>query len=107
MGAVLAHRDADDQVRPIAFASRRLAPMEQSYIQPDKEAVALVYGAERLHQYLWGRRFEPITDNKPLAGLLAADESILLQAFPRIIRWKKTEEKQNKKMVLLFFLTLL
>ena len=87
IGAVLAHREADGQERPIAFASRSLSRAEQNYSQLDKEALALVFGVERFHQYLWGTPFQAYTDHKPLLGLLSPDKPIPVQASPRLVRW--------------------
>lgn len=87
IGAVLAHKDADGREHPIAFASRSLSKAEQNYSQLDKEALALVFGVDRFHQYLWGISFEAHTDHKPLLGLLGADKPVPVQASPRVVRW--------------------
>lgn len=83
----MAHHDAEGQERPIAFGSRRLSPQEQNYSPLDKEALALMHGTERFHQYLWGRPFETVTDDKPLLGLVAPDKRIPFKAPPRIVNW--------------------
>lgn len=87
IGAVLAHKDTEGREHPIAFASRSLSKAEQNYSQLDKEALALVFGVERFHQYLWGIPFQAHTDHKPLLGLLGANKPVPVQASPRVIRW--------------------
>lgn len=57
--ALFAHREADGQEPPIAFA-------EQNNCQLNKEALSLVYGMEMFHQYLEGIPFEAYRDHKPL-----------------------------------------
>ena len=66
VGAILSQRERDGTERPIVYYSRTLSPTEQRYSQLDKEALAIVAGVKKFHQYLAGRRFEINTDHKPL-----------------------------------------
>ena len=59
----------DGQERPIAFASRTLSASEKNYAQVDKEALSLVFGVKRFHQFLYGCKFT-VTDHKPLQAIL-------------------------------------
>ena len=51
---------------PICYASRSLTECEQRYSQTEKEALALVRACERYHAYIYGMRFDLVTDHKPL-----------------------------------------
>ena len=66
VGAVLSHEMPNGEERPVGFASRTLSAAEKNYSQLDKEALALVFGVKRYHQYIYGRHFELKTDTNLL-----------------------------------------
>ncbi|KAM7302024.1 uncharacterized protein ISCGN_017541 [Ixodes scapularis] len=72
---------------------------EQRYSQLDKEGLALVFGVQRFHQYLWGRQFEAVTDHKPLLGLLGPDKAVPVQASPHVVRRALTLAAYRHKLV--------
>ena len=84
--AVLSHCMEDGSERPIAFASRTLAPAEQKYAQLDKEALSIVFGVKRFHQYLYGRPFTIHSDHKPLMYIFGEGKAIPPLALARIQR---------------------
>ncbi len=90
VGAVLSHIMENGEERPVAFASRSLAPAERNYSQLDKEALAIVFGVKRFSQYLLGRKFEILSDHKPLMSLLSAEKATPPMASARLQRWALT-----------------
>ena len=68
----------------ICYASRALTPTEQRYSQTDKEMLAVVYGVEHFHLYLYGSSFSVITDHKPLTGIISSQKP----GTARMERWK-------------------
>ena len=53
----------------IAFASKTLTNTESRYANIERELLAVVYGCERFHSYLFGRRFVAESDHKPLESI--------------------------------------
>uniref|UniRef100_A0AAV2K5K2 Gypsy retrotransposon integrase-like protein 1 n=1 Tax=Knipowitschia caucasica TaxID=637954 RepID=A0AAV2K5K2_KNICA len=90
VGAVLSHRMSDGQERPIGFMSRTLTPAKSNYSQLDKEGLAVMFGIQRFHKYLYGRRFVISTDHKPLLSLFNELKAVPQMASPRIQRWAVT-----------------
>ena len=78
VGAVLSHREADGQEKPIAFTSRSFAVAEKKYSQLEKEGLAIVFAVKRFHQYLFGPHFIILSDHKPLQHLFSETEPHLL-----------------------------
>ena len=87
IGAILSHCYEDGSEHPIAFTSRTLTVAEKNYAQIDKEALALIYGVQKFHVYLYGQRFTLVIDHKPLVTLLGPTKGIPLTAAARLQRW--------------------
>ena len=90
VGAVLSHIMEDKSERPIAFASRTLAPAEKNYSQIEKEALGVVFAVKKFHNYLFGRNFTIANDHKPLWTLFNVNKCIPQMVSGRIQRWPLT-----------------
>ena len=55
--------------RPVEYASRAMTPTEQNYAQIEKELLAIVFGMERFHTYVYAQRVTVETDHKPLISI--------------------------------------
>ncbi len=105
--AVISHVLPDGSEKPISFASRTITLTEKNYAQLEKEALSLVFGVKKFHQYLYGRKFTLITDHRPLTAIfgsayiptLAAARlqrwALLLSTYDYEIQIKPTESQSN------------
>ena len=84
---MLSHVLPTGEEKPVAFVSRTLSSSEKNYAQIEKEALALVFGVKRFHQYLYGRKFTLLTDHRPLTTILGPKKGIPPIAAARLQRW--------------------
>ena len=80
----------DGSEHPICFASLTLTQAERNYTNLEREALSIVFGVKKFHQYLFGRPFTLMTDHKPLESLFNEKKPIPTMAVARIQRWALT-----------------
>ncbi|XP_057380138.1 uncharacterized protein K02A2.6-like [Daphnia carinata] len=80
VGAVLMQRG-----QPIEFASRTLTDTQQRYAQIEKELLAVQFGLQHFHQYVYGQTVSVETDHKPLIGI---HHKPIASCSPRIQRMR-------------------
>ena len=68
---MLSHLQEDGSDRPMAYASRSLAPAEKNYLQTEKECLSVEWGVKKFHQFLFGKQFVVYSDHKPLQFLFS------------------------------------
>ena len=86
LSAILAQTPQGKDTPPsiIAYASRALTPTEQRYSQTERAALAIVWGIEHFHLYLYGAPFTLHTDHKALEIIFG---NPLSKPPARIERW--------------------
>lgn len=98
IGAILSQDD-----KPVSYASRTLNSAERNYSTTEKELLAIVWAVKHYRSYLYGRKFNIITDHKPLEWLYKNKDPssrlmrwrIALEEYDYIIKYKKGACNQN------------
>lgn len=85
--------------KTIAFALATFNHTQRSYSQLDREGLALVFGVQHFHKYLWGRRFQVVTDNSPLKCILSPQKGSPQLATHRRQHWASMLEAYNFSLV--------
>lgn len=73
---------------PIAYASRTLNKAEQNYSTTERELLAIIWCVKHFRPYLYGRKFNMITDHQPLTYLFNSKND-----GARIFRWRLSLEE--------------
>ena len=69
--------------RPVTFASQALTGVEKNYQNLERECLAMIWGMEKFHYFLYGKQFTLETDQKPLVSIYKKD---MVEISPRIQR---------------------
>lgn len=97
LGAVLTQDGS-----PIAYASRSLTEAECKYAQIEKELLAVMFGCERFHQYIYAKEVTVETDHRPLVSIISKPLNkaparlqrmlLRLQRYDIVLRYKPGKE---------------
>ena len=76
--------------RPVMFASRALTGAEKNYQNLERECLAMIWGMEKFHYFLYGKQFTLETDQKPLVSIYKKHmveispgiQRLILRSFP-------------------------
>ena len=100
LGAVLIQNDC-----PVGYASRAMTESQQRYAMIEKELLAVVFGCEKFHQYIYRKKVLIESDHKPLENIfkkpLASAPVRLQRMFLRLQRYDiDLQYKPGKEMLL-------
>ena len=70
LGAVLLQIQEDQQLHPVAYASRALSPCEKNYGITDLETLAVVWALSHFKVYVYGQEVKVITDHTAVKSVL-------------------------------------
>ena len=69
--------------KPVMFASRALTGAEKNYQNLERECLAMIWGMEKFHYFLYGKQFTLETYQKPLVSIY---KKHMVEISPRIQR---------------------
>ena len=81
---------------PIAFASKSLTGAETRYSNIEREMLAIIFGLERFHHYVYGRPVVVHSDHKPLEAISVKN---LANAPPRLSRMLLRAQRYDFRIV--------
>ena len=107
VGAILVQEDEEGVERVIHYLSHTLDSVKRRWATIEKEAYAIVYTLQKLRCYLWGSKFEIITDHKPLKSLFQSEIAntklqrwaVQISEFGAPIRYKAGKDNARADML--------
>ena len=91
VGVVLMQYDENKEKQPTAFISRALNDREILYSVTKEGALALVWAADKLHIYLYGKHFHAFVDHQPLKHIFKPRSKLNAKLF----RWQLHLQNYN------------
>ena len=64
-----------------------LRKQKKNYSQIEREALSIIFGVRKFHQFLYGRSFILVTDHKPLLTIFGPKKGIPVMSASRLQRW--------------------
>ena len=86
LGMTLWQKQADGELKPIAFGSRFLNDSEKNYLIGELELLAVVWGLEKFRFYFYGKKVFLYTDHQALGPLIKRNRCNK-QYSARLTRW--------------------
>src|SRR6266542_4763427 len=109
---VLKQEDENKNLRPVAYASRSLTPVEKNYHTTDLKCLAIIWSVKHFHKYLINKPFKIFTDYNTLKSLQKISELtgrrvrwiIELQQYNFTIEHRSEKKNQNADALSRLFL---
>lgn len=79
---------------PISYASRTLNKAEINYNTTEKELLAIIWSVKQFRPYIYGRKFNIITDHKPLSWMFGVKDP-----GARLTRWRLLLEEYDYSVI--------
>ena len=83
IGSVLSQENNESERQPVAYASRTLNKAELNYSTIEKELLTIIWSCKHFRPYLYGRKFEILSDHRPLQWLFNINDP-----GSRLLHWR-------------------
>ncbi|KAL4082949.1 hypothetical protein QTP88_029447 [Uroleucon formosanum] len=93
IGAILSQGKIGSDL-PIAYASRTLNKAETNYNTTEKELLAILWAVKQFRHYVYGCKFNIVTDHKPLSWLFGVKDP-----GARLTRWRLQLEEYDYNII--------
>lgn len=98
IGVILSHK-IGDSLKPISFIYRTLTVAEKYHSHIDREVTAIYWAITKCHQYLYERKFDLITDNKPLQAIFNPSKTLPSITALRLTRYVLFLRRYNYNII--------
>ena len=71
--------------KPVYYASRAIGEAEKNYVAIELESLAVAWAFEKLHHFIYGKKFKLQTDQKPLATILSRSQNASTPRLQRLL----------------------
>ena len=71
--------------KPVYYASRSIGEAEKNYVAIELESLAIAWALEKLHHFIYGKKFKLQTDQKPLATILSRSQNTSTPRLQRLL----------------------
>ena len=71
--------------KPVYYTSRAIAEAENNYVAIELESLAVAWAFEKLHHFIYGKKFKLQTDQKPLATILSRSQNASTPRLQRLL----------------------
>ena len=107
VGGILVQDDENGVEKVVQYVSHQLSTAQQKWCAMEREAYAIIYCLHKLRPYLWGARFEILTDHKPLRAMFQNELAnskvqrwaMLIQEYGAPIRYRKGKHNIRADML--------
>uniref|UniRef100_A0A0N4WGN7 RT_RNaseH domain-containing protein n=1 Tax=Haemonchus placei TaxID=6290 RepID=A0A0N4WGN7_HAEPC len=83
------HKDSQTDTKKLS-TSLAAFPAQKKYSQIEKEALAIIFAAQKFQRFIHGRHFTLRTDYKPLISIFGTNKEVSVYTANRLQRWATT-----------------